>query len=268
MKSVHSGDAEIFYQVRGAGPTVVLLHPFPVNHHFWDEASKALEHRYRLLLPDVRGHGRSQLGEGVVTMEKHAADLLRICNAEEVTRAVFAGVSMSGYILMEFWRRHRERVAALALCNTRAGADTPEARAGRERAAADVKLRGTGPFLDSSIPRLFGRTTLETRPDVVARARAWMDQTRPEAIAAVLLGMAGRPDSVPTLGTINVPVLLIAGEEDVFTPIGEAELMRSHLPKSRIEVIPRGGHYAAYEQPELAGRALRQWLEAEAGQLF
>src|SRR5271169_1279183 len=112
MPRITSGDAEIFYEVLGNGPPVVLLHPFPANHELWLPASQALSSRYCVILPDLRGHGDSGLGEGPATMEKHAADIARVMDDAGVGRAPLIGVSIGGYALFEFWRRHRGRIAA------------------------------------------------------------------------------------------------------------------------------------------------------------
>src|SRR6266702_2653056 len=133
MIHIQSGDAEIVYEVQGQGPPVLLLHPFPANHELWLPAAQALVSRYRLILPDLRGHGDSGVGEGPATMEKHVADLVRTLDHAEVGQVPFAGVSIGGYVLFEFWRRYRGRVAALALFNTKAPSDSAEARAGRLR---------------------------------------------------------------------------------------------------------------------------------------
>src|SRR5216683_1731134 len=151
MIHVKSGDANIAYQILGTGAPVVLLHPFPANHELWIPAAQALVSRYQVILPDLRGHGDSGIGEGPATMEKHAADLARILDHEEVGRAPFVGVSIGGYVLFEFWRKYRARVEALSLCNTKAQADTPEACAARLQAATDVTERGTEPFFESML---------------------------------------------------------------------------------------------------------------------
>jgi pimeloyl-ACP methyl ester carboxylesterase len=260
---IRSADAEIFYWTLGDGSPVVLLHPFPVHHEFWLPVAESLSTRYRLILPDLRGHGDSGIGEGgsPATMEKHAADIVRVMDDAGVGRAPLVGVSIGGYVLFELWRRHRNRVAALGLFNTKAPADSAEARAGRLQAAADVLNRGTGPFLESMIGRLLCRTTHETRPDLVQGALRMMRKMSPEDIAQVQRGMAERPDSVETLKTINVPTLVVTGDEDVLTGIGEAELMHQHISGSQLRVIPKAGHYSPWEQPEEAARLLRQFLE-------
>jgi 3-oxoadipate enol-lactonase len=265
MKSLLSDDAEIFYEVLGRGPTVVLLHPFPTHHAFWLPAAEHLTSRYRVILPDLRGHGDSSPGEGPATMQKHADDLFRICRAESIDRAIFVGVSIGGYLLFEFWRRYRDRVAALGLCSTRAQADTTEARNTRLQSAEEVLERGTEPFLERMIPRLFGKTTLDTRPDLVDAGRRFMLKMSPKGISLVQRGMAERPDSVETLKSINVPTLIMVGDEDVLTPVPEAELMRQHIPAAQLRVIQRGGHFTPYEQPQAVGLLLRQFCDQQMG---
>jgi pimeloyl-ACP methyl ester carboxylesterase len=265
LRQIKSGDAEIVYRVLGDGPPVILLHPFPANHEFWLPVAHALATRYRVVLPDLRGHGDSGVGDGPATMEKHAGDLARVMDDAEIGRAPMVGVSIGGYVLFEFWRRHRARMGALGLCNTKAPADSAEARTGRLQAANDVLERGTELFFQSMIPRLLGKTARETRPDLVEGARRMMRKMSPEAVALVQRGMAERPDSVDTLKTINVPTLLVTGDEDILTGLNEAELMRQHISGSRLCVIAKAGHYSVWEQPEEAGTLLRQFLDGIAG---
>jgi len=265
MTHITSGDAEIAYESLGSGPPVILLHPFPAHHELWLPAAQTLLSRYRVILPDLRGHGDSGVGEGPASMAKHAADVARILDHAEVGRAAFVGVSIGGYVLFEFWRRYRSRVAALALCNTKAPADTPEAKAGRLQAAADVMERGTEPFFESMVPKLLGKTTLDTRPDLVEGALRMMRKMSPEDVAQVQRGMAERPDSVPTLKTINVRTLLVTGDEDVLTGPPEAELMHQNIPASQLKIVPRAGHYSPWEQPEEVGKLLRQFLDSVHG---
>lgn len=259
---VSSDDAAIFYEVMGDGPALVLLHPFPAHREIWVPVAETLAHRYRVLLPDLRGHGASSAGEGPATMQKHVRDVLRVCDDAGVGRAAFAGISIGGYILFELWRQARERIAALALCCTRAGADSEEGRANRRRSIEEVHAHGPEPFVENMITKLFGPSTLRDRPDLVEAARKMMRQMRVAGIAAVLEGMALRPDSTPTLGTITVPTLVLAGEEDALIPRADAELMHHGIAGSEMHVIGRAGHYAVFEQAEAAAKLLRNFLDA------
>ncbi len=261
MLSLRSDDAEIFYDVQGDGPAVVLLHPFPSHHEFWMPAVPALQSRYRLILPDLRGHGESEIGKGPAFMAKHAADVARVMDAAGVGKAAFIVCSIGGYIVFEFLRRYRGRVSALALCNTRPQPDTAEARANRLKNAEVVLEQGTEPFLQSMIPKLLGATTLSSRPDLVEGALRMMRKMSPEDISLVLRGMAERPDSVPDLKRINLPTLILMGDEDTLTPEADGELMRQSIPNSRLKIIPKAGHYAPWERPEAVAPLLRQFLD-------
>ncbi len=261
MDRLRSDDAEIVYEIRGNGPPVVLLHPFPCHHEFWNPVTAALDSRYRLILPDLRGHGDSEIGEGPALMQKHAGDIARVLDAAGVGKAAFVGCSIGGYILFEFWRRFRARVGALALCDTRPQSDTAEGQANRLKAAAGVLEQGTEPFIESMIPKLMGRTTLAARPDLVDSARAMMRKMSADDISLVLRGMAERPDSVGDMKSINVPTLIVIGEEDVLSTVADGELMRQNVAGSRLKVIPKAGHYAPWEQAEAVGTVLRQFLD-------
>lgn len=258
MPTFRSSDAQLFYEVAGDGPDVVLLHPFPLNHTFWKPVAEQLSERYRLVMPDLRAHGDSELGNGAATMQKLAADLAALCREERVTKAFCVGVSIGGYTLFEFWRRHRQHVAALVLSNTRASAETPESRAARLGLADKVLREGSAGFIEEMLAKLLSPVTRGNRPDIVEAARRMMQQMSPQDIAGVQQGMADRPDSIATLKTIDVPTMVLVGEDE---DKGEAELMRQHIAGGRMQVIPRAGHYAALEQPEALADLLRGFLD-------
>jgi pimeloyl-ACP methyl ester carboxylesterase len=265
MEKITSDDAEIFYDVAGSGPPVVLLHPFPANHEFWLPVSRFLASRYRLIIPDLRGHGESSLGSGPATMQKHASDVALVMDAIGVDRAPLIGVSIGGYTIFEFWRRFRNRVTALVLCNTKAPPDNSEARSARLQAADEVLQRGTEPFFESMLPKLLGETTRQSRPDLVEGALRMMRKMSAQDVAGVQRGMAERPDSVPVLKTINVPTLIVTGDEDIVTGVPEGELMKQNIHGSQMKVIAKAGHYSPWEQPEEVGRPLRQFLDSVYG---
>jgi 3-oxoadipate enol-lactonase len=262
MECISSGDAEICFDVAGAGAPVVLLHPFPVHRDFWLPVAQLLSNRYRLIMPDLRGHGDSSIGEGSATMSKHAADVARVMTAAGVDRAPIIGVSIGGYVIFEFWRQFRERVSAIVLCNTKAGADSAEARAARLQSADEVLQRGTELFFEGMLQKVFGESTRQSRPDLVEGALRMMRKMAPENVAGVQRGMAERPDSISTAQTINVSTLIITGDEDTLTGVPEAEVMKQSLRDSEMKVVSKAGHYSPWEQPQEVGRLLRQFLDS------
>ena len=265
MKKIICDDAEIFYDVAGSGPPVVLLHPTPADHEFFLPISQVLSARYRLIMPDLRGHGESSLGSGPATMQKHAFDVSRVMDDAGVDRAPLLGVSIGGRVIFEFWRRFRERATALILCNTEARADSPDARANRFRVAEDVLQRGSEPFFESMLPKLMGETARHSRPDLVEGALRMMRKMSAENVAGVQRGMAERPDSMPTLKTINVPTLIITGDEDVLTGLPDAELMKQNVSGSQLRVVAKAGHFSPWEGPEEVGKLVHNFLDRLQG---
>lgn len=212
-------------------------------------------------MPDLRGHGESGLGDGPATMQKHADDIARVMTAAGVHRAPIVGVSIGGYAIFEFWRRFRERVSALVLCNTKASADSVDARNARLEAANDVLEHGTEPFFEGMLQKVLGESSRRSRPDLVEGALRMMRKMSAEDVAGVQRGMAERPDSISTLRTISVPTLIITGDEDRMTGSPEAEIMKQNIAGSQLRVIPKAGHYSPWEQPEEVGKSLRQFLD-------
>lgn len=255
-----SADTDIYYTVQGDGPPVVLLHPFPLNHRFWLPVAEQLSPQYKLLMPDLRGMGDSGPGDGPATMEKHAEDIRRLCDQARIGKAAFIGVSIGGYLLFEFWRRYRDRVTALGFCNTRVGADTEEGRKGREQSVQQIKERGTEIFLDGLLPKLLGETTRTNRPDIVEQARRMALAASGKGLIANQLGMAARPDSMPTLETIDVPTVCIGGREDIPSPTEEIERIHQGIRGSKLRMIPQAGHFAAFERPQEFAEVLREFL--------
>ena len=261
---LRTSDAELFYKTEGKGPDVVLLHPFPSCHEFWIPVQDKLAAKYRLIMPDLRGLGESGVGDGSATMQKHAEDLVRLCDELKVGKAVFIGCSIGGYILFEFWRRFRERMAGLVLANTKASADNAEARAARLQVAEQVLQQGPEQYIDSMLPKLLGEVTLRSRPEVVEKAKRTMMRSTAQGIAAVQRGMAERPDSTQTLSKIGVPTLILGGAADVLSPREELEKMRAGIRNSTLQIVPKAGHYAAFEQPEEVAILLKRFLEQTA----
>ncbi|MGA2695723.1 MAG: alpha/beta fold hydrolase [Terriglobales bacterium] len=263
MKTIRSGDGSIAYQVIGNGAPVVLLHPFPVQHEFWLPVAEILREHFTLILPDLRGHGDSDAGDGPITMAKHARDLAKILDEEKVRRAPMAGVSIGGYVLFEFWRQHHERISALGLFNTKARADESDERAARLQAAANVLEQGTESFFLGMARKVMGPSTQKLRPDLVEGALRMMQKASAEDIAAIQRGMAERPGSIETLKNINVATLIVTGDEDSVTGLPEAELMHRHVAGSQMKIIARAGHYSPWEQPNQVAEILRDFLKVQ-----
>lgn len=250
----------IGYRDEGRGPALLFLHAFPLELSMWEPQAAALASGQRVIRFDARGFGGSEDGPGPLTMETIADDAAALLTALQVERAVLVGCSMGGYAAFAFARRHPSRLAALALLDTRAGADSEEARRNRAALAERVLAEGAGAAVEAFLPRLLGLTSQREQPELVARVRQQIQKARPRAIAAALGGLAARADSTPALAALEVPTLVVVGEEDVITPPAEAAEMAGHIPGARLVTIPRAGHLAGLENAEAVNEALAGFL--------
>ncbi len=248
----------LYYELHGAGEPILLVHGFPLSGELWRPLVPSLADAYRLIVPDLRGHGRSQASASA-SMARFADDLLALLECiDEARPVVLVGMSMGGYVSFEFCRRHPERVRALVLANTRAQADTPEGARTRRQTARRVEREGSLAVADAMLPRLFGP---QAPQELKAEWHEIMAATPVEGIVAALEGMAVRVDSFDTLASAAFPVLIVAGEEDVLTPVEDARRMHEAASGSRLEVLAGAGHMSPVERPRNFLAALRGFLE-------
>lgn len=269
MKTVKLSQTTMAYVDEGRGVPVVLLHGFPLDHTMWNAQIKALASHARVIAPDLRGFGDTPLATGDadrgVSMEAHAADVAELLDAIDVREpVVLAGFSMGGYIAWQFVRQHGHRLRALIQCDTRAKADTEEARAGRIKMAEAVVNEGASLAAKAMEPKLFRKAAAQEQPDVIAAIRATMERQVPAAIAAAQRGMAARPDVTEMLPHITVPTLVLVGAEDVISTPAEMKEIADAIPGSEYVVIPNSGHMTTVENSAATSAALAKFVEAAA----
>jgi 3-oxoadipate enol-lactonase len=251
----------LHYESRGSGPPVVLLHPTPVDMNFWLPAAASLAPGYRLIVPDLPGHGLSPLGQEPASMASMATAVLRLLDALSMEQAIFCGCSIGGYLMYELWRQAPQRMRALAFCCAKPHPDTPEARSRREEAIASIEQHGTEAFFKTMLKTLVGAPAREQDPDILNRLRAMMGRMAPESVIAIQRALAERPDSRPTAATIRVPTAVLAGALDEGSTPGEMRELANLIPGSSFYLLQEMGHYAPYEQPQLVGALLRRFLD-------
>ncbi|HSN92345.1 MAG TPA: alpha/beta fold hydrolase [Anaeromyxobacteraceae bacterium] len=259
MPTAKVNGTEIFYRDAGgqSRDVVLLLHAFPLHSGMWSRQIAALEKRHRVIAPDYRGLGKSAPPREPSTMELLAADVRALLAHLRVERAGVAGLSVGGYLAFELYRQAPGLFRVLALCDTRAGADTPEGAAGREKFAQTATEKGLTWVAEDMIPKL-----LRPKPDpaAVKEVHSLIAQGSPAGVAAAQRGMAKRPDSFPTLATIACPTLVVVGEEDGLTPPAESEKMAAAVKGARLVRIPAAGHLPNVENPEPFTQALAEFF--------
>lgn len=243
----------------------MLLHAFPLNASMWSAQREALAGSFRVICPDQRGFGGTQLGHDEPSLDEVADDVVAMLDARKVGTFVVGGLSMGGYVAMALLRRHPERVTGLVLADTKASADPPEAAANRRRIAdAVIEAGSSALLLDEVLPKLVGTTTRERRPLVWGRVKALVERAPAYAVAWAQRAMAERPDSFDTLKGIDVPALVVRGTEDALSSEEDTQAMADALPDARLVTIPDSGHLTAVETPEEFNAALLEFVTTAA----
>jgi pimeloyl-ACP methyl ester carboxylesterase len=260
MKRIAIADIQLAVVEQGRGIPLLLVHGFPLDHTMWAGQIEGLSDSCRIIAPDLRGFGRSDVTEGTVTMAQMADDLAALLDGLEVDEPiVFCGLSMGGYIGWEFFKRHRGRVRALVLCDTRAVCDSPEAARGRRDTAARVLAEGPQVVADAMMPKLFGKATVDSKPEIVEQTRKVMMGTAREGIAAAALGMAERMDATSLLPGIDCPTLVVVGQEDAISTVEEMRAFAGAISQARFVEIPGAGHMSPLEAPEAVNNAIDEF---------
>ena len=251
-------------EVTGEGPAILFVHGYPHDRSIWARPVAALE-GYRRIAPDLRGMGESDAPDLGYSIETYAGDLAALLDTLGVDETVLCGLSMGGYVAFEFVRRWRRRVRGLVLMDTRAEADTAEARRGRDAAAAAARDSGAAAIADTLLPGMLSPATLAGAPDVAERIRAMMAATPVAGIVGALGAMRDRVDSTDLLPSLaGIPTLVVVGEDDALTPPAQARTIADAVPGAVLAVIPGAGHLPPVEQPEATIRALEAFLRSLA----
>lgn len=260
MSLLRIDDLQMAYTDTGVGRPIVLIHGYPFNRSLWNEQVEALSNSYRIIVPDLRGFGESDSSPGPATMNRMAQDVAQLLDHLEVTRAVIGGLSMGGYVALAFYKQFPSRVRALILADTRAQADTDEAKQTRAQQAEKALSEGMAGIADAMLPKLLTPETVSKRPEIVKRVRDMMLKTKPEGAAAALLGMAEREDQTELLSKITSKTLIIVGAEDALTPVADSEKMHRAIAGSRLVVLESAGHVSNLERTGQFNEALMDFL--------
>ena len=240
------------YLEAGTGWPVVLLHAFPMTADMWRPQLERVPADWHYIAPDLHGS----------TVDDMASGVLKLLDSLHIDGAVVGGLSMGGYVTLALYRIEPERLHGMMLADTRATADTPEARAQRERLIALVREKGSAAIVEEMLPKLLGKTALQERDDLQTLVREIAGGVPPQDVEAALTAMLRRPDSTPLLDRISFATLVICGDEDAATPLAEVEQLHQHIPRSRFVVLHGAGHLSNLEKPDEFSLALSDFLVA------
>lgn len=246
--------SQLDYAVRGsAGPALLLVHGFPLDRRIWQDVTSRIPDSIRLILPDLRGHGKSALPPGPCTIDDYARDLIELMDRLEIPKFHVAGHSMGGYIVFALHRIAPERIAGAALVSSRALADSEDGRKTREATAKRAEKEGPG-FLAGMMPEK--AVGLNPPPRVLETLRNVIRSAQAKGVAAASRAMAARPDATPQLPKIAVPTIVFAGRGDKIVPPEESEAMAKAIPGAKLVWCENSGHVPMLEEPDLVAKEL------------
>jgi len=261
MKAVVNG-GEIFYVDVGVSKAtpIVLIHGFPFSHEMWDPQIEALQKRFRVIAYDLRGHGKSGVGDGQYTLEFFVDDLLALLDHLKIETAVLCGLSMGGYIALRTVERNPGRVRGLILADTQAKADSNEAKLKRAAAIKSVKANGVKAYAEGFVKSVFAPQTFANNKAVVEKIRRVIQSNSSLGICGALLALASRTETTEALSGIKVPTLILVGKHDALTPPSASQEMRNKIPNSEIHVIPHAAHMSNLENSKEFNKQLLDFL--------
>jgi 3-oxoadipate enol-lactonase len=249
---------ELAFEEQGSGFPLVLLHGFPLDHTLWSLLLPALQGKARVILPDLRGHGRSPAPSGAYSMSLLAADVAGLLDRLRLEKVVLAGHSMGGYAALAFARAYPQRLAGLALVASTPFADPPERRQERLEQVKKVEQLGTAAVADGMAPTLTHHT--EFHEDL----RRLMLRTPPNGVIGSLFGMADRPDLTEFLQSLDLPTLILEGEQDARIPFERIQAVAARLRRGRLVIVPGAAHLPMLEAPEVTAGALLELFQRAA----
>jgi pimeloyl-ACP methyl ester carboxylesterase len=262
MPVIHRDGIRISFEDVGSGSPIILTHSFLCSGEMWRGQVPELAMTNRVINVDLRGHGKSGLIESSFDLYDLVDDVVAVLDSLAVERAVWAGLSVGGMISLRAALTVPERVAGLVLLDTHAGAESPFRRLRYGAMRLTVRSLGFGPLLPTLSKMMFGGATRRSKPDLVAE---WQDSARSLDVPSMLWFsrcLLRRDSVVGLLSDVDVPTLVMVGEEDMTLAQKYAEEMAAGIAGARLVVIPGAGHLSALEQPEFVTEEMFRFLHA------
>lgn len=245
-------DITVSYNDNGPddAPVIIFIHGFPLNKSMWDKQAAALKNNYRVIAYDIRGHGNSEAGDEDFSIDLFVNDLISLMDKLKLFEVMLCGLSMGGYIALKAIEKFPKRFDSLVLSDTQCIADTLEDKQKRLKAIENIKENGVEQYADLSIKNLFAPGSFTTRVEEIAAVRNMIINTSVQSLCKTLIALAVRRETCSNLYKIEVPVLIMAGQEDKITPPDAARLIRENIQFSRIRILEHAGHIANMENPD------------------
>jgi 3-oxoadipate enol-lactonase len=259
MEKVRCDGSTICYSDQGEGEVIVLLHGFCGSAEYWEKVIPHLSGSYRVIAPDLRGHGESDAPLGAYTIEGMADDVLSLLDALKLPKVTLLGHSLGGYVTLSFAQRYASRLTGFGLIHSTGYPDTEEAKEKRLKSVSTIQNDGITVFVDGLVPALFAPGTAESSPHLLERAKEIGYRTPPQGAAGVALAMRERPDRRDVISASELPILLVAGAADGVVP--PERTFTSDKPNITQATIPGAGHMSMFEASEQLSDIIKTFAE-------
>lgn len=261
MLTLHN--INISYDDVGEGElTVIFLHGFPFDKSMWHSQVSFLEKSYRCIAMDIRGFGKSINSEANSSIDIFSDDVIQLMDQLHIKEAVVCGLSMGGYIALNFSSRYSDRIKALILCDTQCIADSDAAREKRHKSIEEILKDGHDNFVDKFIKSIFCQNTHNTKPEIVSQLKTLVSANPIPVFINGLKALANRTETCTKLTDIVIPTLIVCGQEDELTPVSQSEFMHQQIKGSMLHVIENAGHMSNLEQEDEFNKILLNFLSA------
>lgn len=243
-------------------PAVIFVHGTPFNKSVWDLQAEVLKSNYRVITYDLRGHGATRSeNRQPVTIDLLTEDLIGLMDALQLERAMICGISLGGYIALNAIERFPERFNALILSSTQCARDSEETIIEREKTLRILKEKGKDAYADEVMRDLFAPTSFTTRKEEIRMVQRMIVDTPVDSILSTTTALSGRRETCSNLWSIQVPVLIMVGKEDVITPPEAAQFMRDNISGSVMHVIEYAGHLANLENTHEYNELFKKFID-------
>ena len=266
MPTITTNGIDLYYELHGDGPTVVLIPGLGYNGWMWHKMIPGLAEQFQVISIDNRGSGLSDKPPGPYTTQMLAADVIALLDAFGERKAHIVGHSMGGFVAQAIAIDYPERVDKLVLAATNFGGPhhvpiTPQAMAVLTDVSGEPLERLRRGIVISTAPGFAERKAEFVESWVQYRAAHPIDPAGYQAQLAIGLGLLSEAASFEhKLGRVTAPTLILFGEHDAVVPPANAELLASKLPNARVEILPYAGHFFPFETPQAANQVIADFL--------
>ncbi|WP_347452698.1 3-oxoadipate enol-lactonase [Acinetobacter sp. ANC 7454] len=259
MPTFTSNDAQINYQTFGdaSKPALVFSNSLGTKYSMWQPQIEHFQQDYYVICYDTRGHGASSAPQGPYSLEQLGQDIVNLLDHLNIAKAAFCGISMGGLTGQWLAIHKPERFSQVIVCNT--AAKIGQEQAWQDRAAL-VREQGLAPIAATAASRWFTDPFIQSNPAVVAELSNDLGAGSPEGYANCCEALA-KADVREQLSSIQIPVLIIAGQQDPVTTVADGQFMQQRIANSKLFEI-NASHISNIEQPEAFNQAVQTFLAA------